>query len=259
MTAKGEPVSFRDDKNILTLTVAMVAHICEDAKSHWTVHLKWVHRGVQRSTSIKLCFKEQKRWDELTRSLLHLGRHGSPRKQGASGRGRPMKTSAHSAEGKQSGAQSDARSHRPPSGGLPWVPAVLPGGGLPGPRDRCISGAFIPALRTRRCLCRRAPWHCSPVHTRLSRRPSLSHAWGRLVTKPSPCLVRTGRWAPDLCPYSHASSARPPSCCQSPRGRGAQRPRQPSPGKARWTEMPHVTNRGVSRSGKKALRKKLVP
>lgn len=250
MTAKGEPVSFRDDKNILTLTVAMVAHICEDAKSHWTVHLKWVHRGVQRSTSIKLCFKEKKRWDELTRSLLHLGRHGSPRKQGASGRGRPVKTSAHSAEGKQSGAQSDARSHRPPSGGLPWVPAVLPGGGLPEPRDRCISGAFIPALRTRRCLCRGAPWHCSPVHTCLS----VSRVGtARHKAQPVPGTDRPLG--------SRPLSVQPreqPSCCQSPRGRGAQRPRQPSPGKARWTEMPHVTNRGVSRSGKKALRKKLV-
>lgn len=92
-----------------------------------------------------------------------------------------------------------------------------------------------------------APHGTAPPFTPVS----LSHTWGRLVTKPSPCLVRTGRWAPDLCPYSHAGSARPPSCCQSPRGRGAQRPRQPSPGKARWTEMPHVTNRVCLALGKK--------
>lgn len=69
-----------------------------------------------------------------------------------------------------------------------------------------------------------APHGTAPPFTPVS----LSHAWGRLVTKPSPCLVRTGRWAPDLCPYSHASS--PPAASLQGGGEHSA-PSSPLPGR----------------------------
>lgn len=43
MRVKGYGVSFGGDENILKLTVATDARICDYSKSHWIVHIKWVN------------------------------------------------------------------------------------------------------------------------------------------------------------------------------------------------------------------------
>lgn len=39
-------VSFRGDKNVLKLTVVLVANICEYTESHRIIYLKWVNSLV---------------------------------------------------------------------------------------------------------------------------------------------------------------------------------------------------------------------
>lgn len=167
MTAKGESVSFRDDKNILTLTVAMVAHICEDAKSHWTVPLKWVHRGVQRQHLDQAMFQGEGTLGRADAELAAPGQAREP-EEARSVREGP----SHEDERTLCGRKAKRSPERCPiaPAALRWPPV----------------GPGCPARR-------RAPWAQGPVHL-----------WGLHPCPPHPPLSLPRR-PMALLPRSHPS------------------------------------------------------